>query len=328
MSCSVNKIDFTIIIPIKNISKDIYKLFDSLKENDLSCLKEVIIVSDENIKLNINNFPFKIINIISDALPSEKRNIGTLYSSGNYMIFIDDDAYPDKSWLSNIEKCILNSNHDIIGGPGILPNDHNFFQMLVYIILCSKLFTFVSNRYFPEYQKIEKDWPSMNFIIKKELFEYVGGFNNNYWPGEDSELCLKLNSMGKFIFYNPKIIVHHSPRSNLISYVRQVYRYGLHRAKLISRSFNFNQIIHLIPLLNIFTLLIFFIFLKNYLIYLILIYLIFYIFAIIELRIKLKYPFFYLFLATLLVPVNHLTYSLGNIFGFFKSRNSISKKGR
>ena len=33
------------------------------------------------------------------------------------------------------------------------------------------------------------DWPSVNFIISKKFFEDLKGFDEIYWPGEDSKLC-------------------------------------------------------------------------------------------------------------------------------------------
>ena len=323
----MNNIKFSIIVPFQYYSKNIDLLLDSIQKNKTKNIKEVIFICDENINIKSKKYNFSIKIIISNALPSEKRNLGVNEACGNYLIFIDDDAFPNEQWIMNIENSI-NKNYEIVGGPGILPKKHNFFQKLVYIILISKFFTFVSNRYFPEKIKIVNEWPSMNFIIKKKLFIEIGGFDNRYWPGEDSELCLKLNNLGKSIYYNPNIIVFHNPRSNIYSYTRQIFRYGLHRARLLVNNFKIRDLFYLFPLLNIIALLLIILFFQYFMIFIALFYAFIIFIAITEIKIKSKYSFIFIIPALLIVPLNHLTYSIGIIIGCFIPKKAFSKKGR
>ena len=40
--------------------------------------------------------------------------------------------------------------------------------------------------------------PSSNFIINKSLFKKVNGFNKDIWPGEDTDLCYRINKIEKY----------------------------------------------------------------------------------------------------------------------------------
>ena len=47
-------------------------------------------------------------------------------------------------------------------------------------------------------------------MLKKEIFEAVGGFDEGYINGfEDVDLCLKLREAGYMLIFNPKSIIFH-----------------------------------------------------------------------------------------------------------------------
>src|SRR5208337_3387414 len=73
------------------------------------------------------------------------------------------------------------------------------------------------------------DWPSVNLLVRKDIFEKVGGFNSKYWPGEDTKLCLDIVKQGKKILYDPDVFVWHHRREGIIRHLKQIGGYGLHR---------------------------------------------------------------------------------------------------
>jgi hypothetical protein len=59
----------------------------------------------------------------------------------------------------------------------------------------------------------------------------VGGFPIEFWPGEDTKLCLDLTEkLGSGIMYDPNLIVFHH-RRGLFAQLKQVSRYGRHRGQ-------------------------------------------------------------------------------------------------
>jgi GT2 family glycosyltransferase len=73
------------------------------------------------------------------------------------------------------------------------------------------------------------DWPSVNLLVRREVFLAVGGFDCKYWPGEDTKLCLKLKQTGKKLIYVPEMAVWHHRRAGLRAHLKQIGAYGLHR---------------------------------------------------------------------------------------------------
>ena len=163
--------------------------------------------------------------------PPFKRDIGAKHAKGEILAFLDDDAYPSKEWLSQALK-IFKEDESIgcVCGPAVTPQSDSLRQKASGLIYSS---LFVSGnhsfRYIPKARREVSDFPSCNFLIRKNLFEEVGGFDKPYWPGEDTFLCLKVLGTGKRMIYSPEVLVYHHRREVFIPHLRQIKNYALHR---------------------------------------------------------------------------------------------------
>jgi glycosyltransferase involved in cell wall biosynthesis len=238
---------FSVIIPVYNNSEYLQKNLKYL-ENQTFKDFEVIIVSENNFENEIKNYNLnsKFLYDRNIYLPGEKRNLASKISKGNYLAFIDDDAYPSSDWLAVAYKSIIQhkNNKICLGGPGILCDDETFFGKCADLFYTSDLFYSDSERYKQNlklnYTEVD-DWPSVNFIISKSFFIEIEGFDIFYWPGEDSKICKKIYKNAGVIIYNSNLVIYHYKRSNIIKHIKQIFRYGLHRGiffkKLDSNSF-------------------------------------------------------------------------------------------
>jgi len=231
INTNTNKILFSIIIPVQRLNDYVKETCGKLKELDSNNF-EVIILPDE-IGDNKNEGRGLNAEIIptGKTSPAKKRDIGAKRAKGHYLAFIDDDAYPEKDWLKIAEKHLTEKNVSAVGGPQLTPADDNFWQKVSGAMYLSPLSGGAIIRFLPG-KKIKEidDWPTVNFIIKKNDFKQLGGFNTKYWPGEDTKLCLDIiKKLNKRILYIPDLKVYHHRRSGLIRHQRQIGRYGLHR---------------------------------------------------------------------------------------------------
>jgi len=91
-------------------------------------------------------------------------------------------------------------------------------------------------RYTPLKQMEDDDLPTCNLLIRKAVLDRLGGFNVDYWPGEDTHLCLQITSgLGMKMIYAPDVIVYHHRRPLFHPYLRQIWAYGLHRGFFAKR---------------------------------------------------------------------------------------------
>ncbi len=64
----------------------------------------------------------------------------------------------------------------------------------------------------------------------------LGGFNTDFWPGEDTIACLQITKeLGKKIIYAPDALVYHHRRKLFIPHLRQIWSYALHRGYFVKR---------------------------------------------------------------------------------------------
>lgn len=78
---------------------------------------------------------------------------------------------------------------------------------------------------------------------------HLGGFNSDYWPGEDSKLCEELvHKYGGKIYYSPDVVIYHHRRNTLWPYLKQHGQYGYHRGAFFAHGDkNTRQLFYLGP---------------------------------------------------------------------------------
>ena len=203
---------------------------------------EVLFLPDRLLVRPEVRYRFRIL-ATGGVRPARKRNQGALAAEGDILAFIDDDAYPRPDWLANAAARLSGPDPiDALGGPGLTPPDDPPRAQLSGLVLASPL---VSGnfrcRYFIQgpLRRVE-DFPSCNLFVRKSAFEAIGGFREDYWPGEDTLLCADLQTSGHALWYDPRLVVYHHRRPLFGPHLRQVGRYALHRGHF-ARRFGLNS---------------------------------------------------------------------------------------
>ena len=111
---------FSIIIPVYNVEKYIYRCLDSIKKQTYKNF-EVIVVDDgspDSSDKIISKFVkkdqrFRYYKKENGGL-SDARNFGLNYVTGDYIIFTDSDDYLDVDLLKHLNEIITTKNYDVI----------------------------------------------------------------------------------------------------------------------------------------------------------------------------------------------------------------------
>ena len=217
----------SIIIPVKEINDYIKESISKILELDYFDFEILIFPDFESLQA----FPKTKIIPTGQVGPSQKRNMALQYATGEILAFLDDDAYPDKNWLARAVLYFESSEASAVGGPAITPESDSFWQKVSGAVFLSKISGGNPERYWPigDIKEVD-DWPSVNLLVRKSDFAAVGGFNSDFWPGEDTKLCFDLTKkLGKKIIYDPSVLVYHHRRAGLKKHLKQVGGYGLHR---------------------------------------------------------------------------------------------------
>jgi cellulose synthase/poly-beta-1,6-N-acetylglucosamine synthase-like glycosyltransferase len=218
----------SIIIPVRDINDYIRAAIPHFLSQDYQNF-EIIILPDEKTE---ETFPRVKMIPTGDVGPAAKRDLALPHADGEILAFIDDDAYPRRDWLKNAVRFFADDSIGAVCGPAVTPPEDNIFQQAsgkVYEArLCCGPYTY---RYRPERNRdVDVFFPTVNFIVRKDVFIAAGGFDCPYYPGEDVILCAKIKGKaGKRIVYDPEILVWHHRRALFRDHLRQVGQYGLHR---------------------------------------------------------------------------------------------------
>jgi len=223
----------SIIIAVKHLN-------ENLKECLRHCLNldypdyEIIVFPDE--AFIFDNPKVKVI-ATGNISPPRKRDLALKEAKGEVLAFIDDDAYPERSWLGNAAKNFSDPEVAAVGGPAITPESDSLLQKAGGEVYRSFLVSgWQSYRYWPGLRKEVDDYPSCNFMVRSEIFSRLGGFNTNYWPGEDTALCLEITRrLKKKIIYDPTVLVYHHRRQLFIPHLKQIANYALHRGYFVRK---------------------------------------------------------------------------------------------
>jgi len=229
----------SIIIPVKEVNDYIRESLPYINKLDYDLKKvEVIVLPDKADKIT-GKFKFKLRIIPTGHIfPGEKRDIGIKASKGEITAFIDDDVYPEKQWLKKAVEIFENDkNTGAVGGPAATPPNDSFLKQVSGLIYSS----FMGGggyryRYMAGPRRFVDDYPSCNLIIRRDVLEKIGGFNTEFWPGEDTVICLKIVKDLKLrIVYDPEVFVYHHRRDFLWGHINQVVNYAAHRGYFVKR---------------------------------------------------------------------------------------------
>lgn len=108
----------SVIIPTKNRLQDAARCLESISIQTLPP-KEVIIVDSSDtdaLKSELGKFPLDIRYIRSRPGLTHQRNVGIENSSGDIVIFLDDDVLLDKNYIKEIARVFDEKGEDSIGG--------------------------------------------------------------------------------------------------------------------------------------------------------------------------------------------------------------------
>ncbi len=225
-------IEVSIVVPVKAFNKNLDQCLKKCLELNYPAF-EIICLPDKTFEYDKR---VEIIPTGSIIGPSEKRDLALNKALGQYIAYIDDDAYPCREWLAHAVRHFDDEKVAAVGGPGVTPKEDSLMQKVSGYIYESFLGSGSAiNRYLPKKTKEVDDWPSCNLIVRKSVMQKIGGFGNKYWPGEDTVACQRIKELGYKIIYDPKVLVYHHRRRVFKPHLKQIWNYGLHRGYFVRK---------------------------------------------------------------------------------------------
>lgn len=168
---------------------------------------------------------------------SNKKNAGFRETRADIVAFIDDDVIVAHDWPDRILEAFTGSEVGMVSGPSLVPDDVPLMARLAGGALSSAAAGYVASRYLNDGRGPRRiRWSGIigcNMAFRREALDRVGGFDPKFWPGEEMIVSATVERLGYGIVFAPDAWLYHYPRSSLVGFVRQIYKYGATRIRLI-----------------------------------------------------------------------------------------------
>ena len=189
---------------------------------------EVIVVNDgsrDQCAAIASEFNVRLITTENRGL-SSARNTGLAAATGEIVVYLDDDAYPDSDWLAYLAATFCSTSHVAVGGPNIAPPWDGDIAECVVNAPGGPVHVLLSDT---EAEHI----PGCNMAFRKSSLQAIGGFDTAFRvAGDDVDVCWRIQQRGWTIGFSPAAIVWHHRRNSAFAYWKQQQGYGKAEALL------------------------------------------------------------------------------------------------
>jgi len=189
------------IIPSKNEEKNIIRCLESISNIDYPRDKIEIIVVDNGSTDKTISLAEKIADNVFVSKKSTiggLRNIGAKHAKGEILAFIDADVTLLSKWAESAVLYFLKSEVAIVGASPNVPASGTSIEKLRGLHVDAQK------------SPCEVRWIcSMNMLIRKEVFEQVGGFSETLITCEDVDLGYRVSKEGFKIIRDKKMAAIH-----------------------------------------------------------------------------------------------------------------------
>jgi O-antigen biosynthesis protein len=218
---------FSVVICTYNGSATIRKTLEVVQELAYPNY-EVIVVDDGSTDVTakiVREYGVRLISTANQGL-SEARNVGFRAATGEFVVYLDDDAFPDPDWLNYLAASFLETEHVAIGGPNVEPPESGLVATCVANAPGGPVHVLITD-------ELAEHIPGCNMAFRRKVLEAVGGFDPQFRAaGDDVDICWRIQERGWTIGFSPAALVWHHRRDAILKYCKQQRGYGRAEALL------------------------------------------------------------------------------------------------
>jgi glycosyltransferase involved in cell wall biosynthesis len=153
--------------------------------------------------------------VAPEATIAGLRNAGAAAGEGEILAFLDADMVPRPAWLRTAVAALADPAVGAVGGALDIPDDATWVERT----WC------LPRRALPE--RRTTPWlPSGNFVMRREVFDEVGGFDATLTTCEDVDLSARIRGAGRRLLFVKRAAVVHRGESKTLGalFRKEVWR--------------------------------------------------------------------------------------------------------
>jgi GT2 family glycosyltransferase len=224
---------FSVIIPFKNAQRTIRNCLEGIQRQTFAPCEFIFVdnVSEDRSPRIVNDFistsGLENVHCLIEekAGASSARNAGVRRAKGKWIVFTDSDCIISYNWLDDFRSAIKEDPSCAAFAGCIQPAASR--NMVARFLGLYTLPANTEKKTCHAFELIRGGFPTANFAIRKDVFDSIGGFNEQVLIyGEDYELCSRIYESGNYITALTDAVIHHVHREDAKGLFRQSFGFG------------------------------------------------------------------------------------------------------
>ena len=212
--------------------------------------------NSDSVLVRQTSLEYDIAHFEKPLRPSAARNRVLARAQGEWLFFIDDDAFIGRDFFSIFLKTLEHQPHcSVIGGPNLTPLGSSVFQRASGAALSSRFGASASCvRYKPRTMETracgDESLILCNMFVKTEAMCTVR-FPEGLICNEENWILQDLKNRGDILIYEPRLSVWHERRKRPLAFAAQIHKYGIGRGQNLRLRPTTLEFRHVIPALSV-----------------------------------------------------------------------------
>jgi len=228
-------IEVSVIIPCYNEESTITLLLDAIREQTYPASHLEVVIADalstDKTRIKINQYIQKYLDLKVKVVDNPKRtipaavNLAVNAAQGEFIVRLDAHSIPNTKYIELCIQAIKNDIAECVGGVwDIIPSGQSWIARSIASAAANPMGVGDAHYRFTNKADYVDTVPFGAF--RKELFNKIGGFNENLLTNEDYEFFTRIRKNQGRIWLDPAIRCTYFARKDLNALAQQYWRYG------------------------------------------------------------------------------------------------------
>ncbi len=240
---SIKQPELTVVLPVRNEAAHIGSILAQLRDQTLAPDDyEILVVdgcSDDDTRDLVRAAAARTPNIHLLYNPrvtsGSGRNVGAGHACAPYVLFVDGHCrVENRTMLASALAAFRRGERCLSRPQPLIADDVSLFQRAVALARDSILGHHTGSKIY-DGGSGHCNPLSAGCGYARDLFEELGGIDEEFDAGEDLEFNLRVHRRGIAAYHDPDFTVSYYPRADWRALFRQLYRYGHGRALMARR---------------------------------------------------------------------------------------------
>lgn len=245
----------SVVMPVRNEDRYLARSLGSVLAQDYpSDRYEVIVVdgdSDDGTLAEIDRLtdgaPEPAVQVLHnpERIVPISLNLALEVAKGDYVVRMDGHAHPPSDYVRRCIEVLQETGHECVGG--VIDTVGETPEARAVAAAQSSRFG-VGNSTFrvgsPKPGPVDTvpfgAWP-------REVFDRIGGFDEELVRNQDDELLFRLTQAGGTVWFDPSIRCSYFSRADLRTLRRQYFQYGMYKVRVAQKRGGFASWRHVVP---------------------------------------------------------------------------------